>query len=132
MRFDNNQLIVNEIIKRIKKSEHPLFIGFIGELGSGKTTLIKQILQDYFANPDLIVPSPSFNLIIAYHGIIHGDLYRIKHPSEILELGLDELIATHHILCEWSNLGGDYLPKPPDFIVQCTNNNHKHYFDLID
>ena len=130
MRFVDNQAIVNQIVALLNQAKQPLLIGFIGELGAGKTTLIKQILRQYFHNENLIVPSPSFNIIISYDGIIHADLYRIKHDSEILELGLDELLMNHHILCEWLNLAGDYLPRPPDYIVNCTIQADKHYFIL--
>lgn len=86
-----------------------------GDLGAGKTTFVRQIIQSLAGCPDLIVQSPTFTLVQLYElperTIWHGDLYRLTAPDECLELGLLE--AMHNALCfiEWPDRMGHYLPQ---------------------
>jgi tRNA threonylcarbamoyladenosine biosynthesis protein TsaE len=80
-------------------------IGLTGDLGAGKTSLARAILQalGYAAE----VPSPSFAIVQPYEPpevrvpVWHVDLYRIDDPEEVGELGLDEARADHALLIEW-------------------------------
>jgi aminoglycoside/choline kinase family phosphotransferase len=59
------------------------------------------------------VPSPTFTLVQSYEGdpdIWHADLYRLSHPDEVVELGLDEAFATAICLVEWPDRLGSHLP----------------------
>jgi tRNA threonylcarbamoyladenosine biosynthesis protein TsaE len=60
------------------------------------------------------VPSPSFTLVQTYDAdgveIWHADLYRLSHPDEVLELGLDDAFATSICLVEWPERLGSHLP----------------------
>lgn len=63
----------------------------IGDLGTGKTTLTQGIAQGLGVTQP--VRSPTFVLVAQYRGrlpMFHADLYRVNHPLEALELGLDE------------------------------------------
>jgi tRNA threonylcarbamoyladenosine biosynthesis protein TsaE len=84
-----------------------------GDLGAGKTTLVKGIAEGLEAASQDDVTSPTFTLIHEYRGpevsIYHVDLYRIDTPRELDTLGLDELIAEPGslVLLEW----GEKFPR---------------------
>lgn len=77
-----------------------------GDLGAGKTTLVKGIAAAFGAADEEEVTSPTFTLVHEYRGttatIYHIDLYRIDTPRELDTLALDDLIADDSILLiEW-------------------------------
>jgi len=67
---------------------------FEGGLGTGKTTLIKQICRDLGSNNNVSSPSyPILNIYDCKHGnIFHADLYRVKNISDLNELGFLEIL----------------------------------------
>jgi tRNA threonylcarbamoyladenosine biosynthesis protein TsaE len=77
----------------------------IGELGAGKTTLAKGILKGLGAAEPDEVASPTYTLIHEFGEnpkVYHIDLYRIERPSELLSLGIDELLDREAVLLvEW-------------------------------
>jgi len=78
-----------------------------GDLGAGKTTLVKGIAEGLQAASQDDVTSPTFTLIHEYRGpdvnLFHVDLYRIDTPRELDTLGLDELFSENGnlVLLEW-------------------------------
>ncbi len=84
-----------------------------GDLGAGKTTLVKGIAEGLHAGSHDDVTSPTFTLIHEYQGpevnLFHVDLYRIDTPRELDTLGLDELFAEdgNLVLLEW----GEKFPR---------------------
>lgn len=74
-----------------------------GELGTGKTTLVKGIAQALDAADPDEVTSPTFTLIHEYGAgrVYHVDLYRLEKPREVEALGLDDLIESGLVLIEW-------------------------------
>ena len=85
----------------------------IGDLGAGKTTLAKGIVEGLGAAESDDVSSPTFTLIHEYGPVYHIDLYRLDLASEVATLGLDELFDRDAvILIEW----GERFPElmPPD------------------
>ena len=86
---------------------------FAGDLGTGKTTLVKGIAEGLEAASHEDVTSPTFTLIHEYRGpdmnLYHVDLYRIDTPRELDTLGLDELFAEdgNLVLLEW----GEKFPR---------------------
>ncbi len=78
-----------------------------GDLGTGKTTLVKGIAEGLKAADQEEVTSPTFTLIHEYRGpetnIFHIDLYRIEKRRELDTLGIDELLTQEHnlLLVEW-------------------------------
>ncbi|HKD84151.1 MAG TPA: tRNA (adenosine(37)-N6)-threonylcarbamoyltransferase complex ATPase subunit type 1 TsaE [Terriglobales bacterium] len=84
-----------------------------GDLGAGKTTLVKGIAEGLKAASQDDVTSPTFTLIHEFRGpeinLYHVDLYRIEAPRELETLGLDELFAEdgNLVLIEW----GEKFPR---------------------
>jgi tRNA threonylcarbamoyladenosine biosynthesis protein TsaE len=77
-----------------------------GDLGAGKTTLVKGIASAFDAASEADVTSPTFTLVHEYRGpkvrLFHIDLYRIDTPRQLETLGLDDLIAEDSVLLiEW-------------------------------
>jgi tRNA threonylcarbamoyladenosine biosynthesis protein TsaE len=84
----------------------PLIVLLRGDLGAGKTTLVKGIAEGFDAASAEDVTSPTFTLVHEYRGpratLYHIDLYRIETPRELETLALDDLIAPNCILLiEW-------------------------------
>ena len=84
-----------------------------GDLGAGKTTLVKGVAEGLDAASQDDVTSPTFTLIHEYRGpevtLYHVDLYRIETERELATLGLDELFASDVSLTviEW----GEKFPR---------------------
>src|SRR5512135_1223398 len=78
----------------------------LGELGAGKTTLVKGIAEGFRAAAEEQVTSPTFTLIHEYRGpranVFHVDLYRVDTERELETLGLDDLVDERSVLLiEW-------------------------------
>lgn len=88
-------------------------IALSGDLGVGKTTLVRGLLAELGLTGE--APSPSFAIVIAYAPpelrlpVWHVDLYRIENPDEIEELGLDDARDDAALLIEWPDRMGAYL-----------------------
>ncbi len=91
----------------------PLRLYFSGELGAGKTTMIRAILRGLGVEER--IKSPSFAIVEPYEvgdlPIYHLDLYRIQDPDALEYIGIREYF-TANALCfiEWPEQGGDLLP----------------------
>jgi len=85
----------------------------IGNLGAGKTTLAKGIVQGLGAAEPENVSSPTFTLIHEYGGrVYHIDLYRLEHAEEIATLGLDEIFERDAVvLIEWGERFPELMPE---------------------
>jgi tRNA threonylcarbamoyladenosine biosynthesis protein TsaE len=90
----------------------PKLVLLRGDLGAGKTTLVKGIAAAFEAAAEEDVTSPTFTLVHEYRGpqanLYHIDLYRIDTPRELETLGLDDLRSENSILLiEW----GEKFPR---------------------
>ena len=117
---------------RTETPEHTIRVGFAigkqlrpgsvvalhGPLGAGKTTLVKGIARAL--NIEEAVTSPSFTLIAEYEGsregnpvtLYHIDLYRISHPQEVEDLGMEEILNGEGIyVIEWAEKASEFLPE---------------------
>lgn len=85
-----------------------------GSIGAGKSHLSRSIIRSRLNRME-DVPSPTFTLVQTYEhpdgDIWHADLYRLSHPDEVLELGLEEAFSTAICLVEWPERLGRHLPR---------------------
>lgn len=84
-----------------------------GQIGAGKSHFARAFIQARLGRAE-DVPSPTFTLVQSYQAdveIWHADLYRLSHPDEVLELGLDEAFDSAICLIEWPDRLGSLLPK---------------------
>ncbi len=84
----------------------PKLVLLRGDLGAGKTTLIKGIAAGFGAASEEDVTSPTFTLVHEYLGpkvnVYHIDLYRVDTERELETLGIDDLLGPHNVLLiEW-------------------------------
>jgi tRNA threonylcarbamoyladenosine biosynthesis protein TsaE len=90
----------------------PKLVVLRGELGAGKTTLVKGIAEGFHAASQEDVTSPTFTLVHEYRGpeanLFHIDLYRIETSSGLETLGLDDFMGGNNLLLvEW----GEKFPR---------------------
>ena len=107
------QELAKEILKR--KGEAAFVVFLDGDLGTGKTTLVKEII--FALGVKEKVKSPTFTIIEPYElnneNIYHVDLYRIIDPSELEIIGLREYLNESNaiIFIEWPEKSYGYLKK---------------------
>lgn len=91
-------------------------VALTGELGAGKTVLVRGLAAGWGVPDERIVSSPTFVLIHEYEGdtpIYHIDLYRMGSPSgELAGLGLGEMLADGVVAIEWADRVREALPRP--------------------
>lgn len=84
-----------------------------GPIGAGKSCLARAFIRARLG-PEEDVPSPTFTLVQVYETpdteIWHADLYRLTHPDEVWELGLDDAFRTAICLVEWPDRLGAHVP----------------------
>ena len=100
------------VVETIQKQNGQLF-AFYGQMGAGKTTLIKAICQQLGVTEE--VNSPTFAIVNEYEGtrgpIYHFDFYRINRPEEALDFGLyDYFDSGYPCLMEWPECIDTLLP----------------------
>ncbi len=91
-------------------------IALQGPVGAGKTHFARAFIRARQGEAAEDVPSPTFTLVQTYADplgteIWHADLYRLTHPEELAELGLDEAMQDGIVLVEWPD-HGTALPDP--------------------
>ena len=109
IKFQINQL--KEVAEDVKKDINTNIVLLCGEMGVGKTTLIKEV----FLSMNVIdnVSSPTFSIINEYRTnqnkvVYHMDLYRLKNISETEDIGLFEYLESGNLcVIEW----GDMIEK---------------------
>lgn len=91
-----------------------------GPIGAGKSHLSRAIIRARLGRME-DVPSPSFTLVQTYEDdagdIWHADLYRLTHPDDVLELGLDDAFDNSICLIEWPDRLGRFVPQNPIFLT---------------
>ncbi|ALA61340.1 tRNA (adenosine(37)-N6)-threonylcarbamoyltransferase complex ATPase subunit type 1 TsaE [Rickettsia amblyommatis] len=105
-----------------------------GDLGAGKTFFCREIIK-YFCGENTSIISPTFNLLQTYQAsnftIYHYDLYRLKSPEEIYELGFEEALNGNLILIEWSEIIKHLLTPPLTEVNLEVLDNNKRLCSII-
>ena len=123
------------IYEYIFKRNNNKIILFNGEMGVGKTTLIKFFLKMLEVKETVV--SPTFSIINEYkskNGIMinHFDLFRIKSQNEISNLGLSEYLdSSNYCLIEWPNLLIDFIDKKYILVNMYRNNEIERDVEVI-
>jgi tRNA threonylcarbamoyladenosine biosynthesis protein TsaE len=91
----------------------PLCVAIRGDLGAGKTTLVRAVCRGYGVTTE--VTSPTFALVHEYAApasrVFHLDLYRLERETELTNIGwFDILGAGGLVLVEWPERAGSLLP----------------------
>jgi tRNA threonylcarbamoyladenosine biosynthesis protein TsaE len=93
----------------------PTVVTLHGDLGTGKTTLTRAIARGFGVNEP--VTSPTFALVHEYHAadgrqLFHLDLYRIKGPQELANLGWESISGERAlVIIEWPDRAGHLVPS---------------------
>jgi tRNA threonylcarbamoyladenosine biosynthesis protein TsaE len=108
-----------------RSSNAPLMITLTGDLGVGKTTLAQAICAGYGVEEQ--VTSPTYALVHKYFSprsdVYHVDLYRLDDPSQLTNIGWDDIITEHAlVIVEWPERAGaripaDHLPIDLDYVA---------------
>ena len=108
-----------EIVKK-QSRENAAVLGFVGDLGGGKTSFTQGLAKNLGIKKDIL--SPTFILMQNYSlsgkkfpwkNFYHIDAYRVKSSKEILKLGFEEIIkdSQNIVVVEWADIIKDILPK---------------------
>ena len=113
---DKTKKLAYEIAKKIKEG---YVIALYGDLGSGKTTFVRYLVEGLGLKNR--VQSPTFVVVRRYGNINHVDLYRLSSKEEVLEIGLEEMMQDKKsiTIIEWPEIVEKLLPT----------NTVKIYFD---
>ena len=114
--FAENLEQLNTVAEQIIKhtSPHKKF-AFYGEMGVGKTTLIKALSLQLGVKD--LVTSPTFSIVNEYltsdnKKVFHFDMYRIKNKEEVFDLGFEEYIYNdNYCFIEWPEIITEFIPK---------------------
>lgn len=120
---DNQEVVVRSAEEtkawgeRLAESLPPgTIVCLYGELGAGKTTLVKGLVRKAAGIPEEEVRSPTFTYLHVYEGpmpVYHFDLYRLSNADEFLAMGFDEYFTQGGICCvEWPERIASVLPFP--------------------
>ncbi|MEL6877088.1 MAG: tRNA (adenosine(37)-N6)-threonylcarbamoyltransferase complex ATPase subunit type 1 TsaE [Pseudomonadota bacterium] len=91
-------------------------VALTGGLGAGKTTLARAIISALGYEGE--VPSPTFTIIETYDApamrlpVVHADFYRLEHPDEAREIGLDDYREGTALIAEWPDHAGGFAHEP--------------------
>ncbi len=103
---------------------------FYGDMGTGKTTLIKALCAELGVKD--LVSSPTFSIVNEYSApsgsIFHFDFYRIKNETEALDLGYEDYIYSgNYCFIEWPEKIENLLPEKSGIIhIRIGDKNARH------
>jgi tRNA threonylcarbamoyladenosine biosynthesis protein TsaE len=108
--IEDIEIVAKQILDHISSKT----ILFYGDMGAGKTTLIKSLVKSLGCEDD--VSSPTFSIVNEYHlkdnSIYHFDLYRISDEEEALNFGFEDYLYTSKwVFIEWPQNVQNLLPE---------------------
>lgn len=116
--------LAKEIISNLKHN----IVLFEGEMGAGKTTLIKEIILQMGSEDE--TSSPTFSIVNEYETgkgkVFHFDLYRIKSESEALDFGIEEYLDSgSYCFIEWPDKIENLIPQEHHLVKINAENNSR-------
>jgi tRNA threonylcarbamoyladenosine biosynthesis protein TsaE len=108
---------------------------FYGEMGAGKTTLIKALCRVLQVTD--ITSSPSFGLIYEYKtrgsdSVFHFDFYRIENLEEVYDIGYEEYVYSgHYCFIEWPEKIASVLPSGTVHVNLQVEGDHERTLDAV-
>lgn len=120
----------------IKGFKNSLLINLIGNLGAGKTTFVRGLIQNL--GFDEFVKSPTFTIVESYESdnlkVFHFDLYRIEDDKELQAIGVEDYLTEENAitLVEWPEKSKRYFNNP-DYIIELNHcdNDEKRLINII-
>ena len=120
----------------IKGFKNSLLINLIGNLGAGKTTFVRGLIQEL--GFDEFVKSPTFTIVESYESdnlkVFHFDLYRIEDDKELQAIGVEDYLTEENAitLVEWPEKSKRYFNNP-DYIIELNHcdNDKKRLINII-
>lgn len=124
---------IDEVSRLLVKNVSSKIIVLYGDMGSGKTTLIKSIVKNLGSDDE--VSSPTFSIVNEYKAlddtIYHFDLYRLENIEEAYNFGIEEYIYSNHwVIIEWPQLIESILPKESNRVDLYINNDGSRRIEL--
>lgn len=122
-----------EIAKWLLNAIDSRLIAIEGEMGSGKTTFVKELCREMGVVDK--VNSPTFSLVNEYYSpeygsIYHFDFYRIEDSSEALDMGLEDyLYSGCYCIMEWPEKIRNFLPSECA-LLKISIRDNKRIFEL--
>ena len=111
----------------IKGFKNSLLINLIGNLGAGKTTFVRGLIQEL--GFDEFVKSPTFTIVESYESdnlkVFHFDLYRIEDDRELQAIGVEDYLTEDNAitLVEWPEKSTRYFNNP-DYSIELNHCDH--------
>jgi tRNA threonylcarbamoyladenosine biosynthesis protein TsaE len=125
---------LSAIAQEVIKNANYKILLLEGEMGVGKTTLIKELVKQLGSNDN--VSSPTFSLVNEYHSkneekIYHFDFYRINDEEEALDMGVEEYFYSGEwCLIEWPNKIKNLVPLKSVSVLITMNENQTRTIQL--
>ncbi|WP_230401547.1 tRNA (adenosine(37)-N6)-threonylcarbamoyltransferase complex ATPase subunit type 1 TsaE [Hanstruepera ponticola] len=121
--------VANQVLKSVKSKT----ILFYGNMGTGKTTLIKALIEALGSDDD--VSSPTYSIVNEYslsdNVIYHFDLYRLKSIEEAYDFGIEDYLQTEGwLFIEWPELIKNHLDVEYNIIELSISEQNKRILTL--
>ena len=116
--------------------QNSLLINLEGNLGAGKTTFVRGLIQEL--GFDEFIKSPTFTIVESYESenlkVFHFDLYRIEDDRELQAIGVEDYLSEENAitLVEWPEKSKKYFNNP-DYIIELNHcdNDEKRLINII-